>query len=51
LLEQFVVGRDGITADEAKAWGDEARALGERGEFFFACIQFCFAAVRGPRAA
>ena len=23
--------------------------LGDRGEFFFACIQFCFTATRGDR--
>jgi ubiquinone/menaquinone biosynthesis C-methylase UbiE len=46
LIEQFVAGREGITEDEAKAWGDEQRELGERGEFFFACTQFCFTATR-----
>ena len=33
----------------ASAWADEQRALAERGEFYFACIQFCFAASGGPR--
>ena len=32
----------------AKAWADEQRSLAERGRFYFACIQFCFAATR-PR--
>jgi ubiquinone/menaquinone biosynthesis C-methylase UbiE len=46
LIEQFVAGREGVTEDEAQAWGDEQRELGERGEFYFACIQFCFTATR-----
>ena len=33
---------------EASAWADEQRALAERGDFYFACIQFCFAAQRVP---
>ncbi len=31
-----------------RAWADEQRALAERGEFYFACIQFCFAATAPP---
>jgi arsenite methyltransferase len=27
---------------EVDAWAAEQRALGERGEFYFACMQFCF---------
>jgi hypothetical protein len=41
-----VVGRDGISEDEANAWEAEQRELAQRGEFFFACIQFCFTATR-----
>ena len=37
-----------VDAEDAKAWGHEQRALAERGAFYFACIQFCFAAAR-PR--
>jgi arsenite methyltransferase len=44
----FVVAQKLVDADDAKAWTDEQRALAERGEFYFACIQFCFAATR-PR--
>ena len=36
----------GVSAEEAKAWKDEQRALGASGEFYFACLQFCFSAVR-----
>jgi arsenite methyltransferase len=46
LMEEFVAGRGGVTEAEAKAWGAEQRELGERGEFFFACVQFCFTATR-----
>jgi len=46
FIEQFVVEGELVDADEAKAWADEQRELGERGEFYFACIQFCFSATR-----
>jgi SAM-dependent methyltransferase len=48
FIEQFVPGHNGVTEDEATAWADEQRELGERGEYYFACIQFCFS---GRRAA
>ena len=44
FIASFVAGRAGVTEDEAQAWLAEQRALGERGEFFFAVTQFCFAA-------
>jgi arsenite methyltransferase len=46
FIAQFVVGRDGISKDEANAWEAEQRALAQRSQFFFACIQFCFTATR-----
>jgi arsenite methyltransferase len=46
LVEQFVDGRPEVGPDAAKAWAAEQRALGERGELFFACTQFCFTAFR-----
>jgi ubiquinone/menaquinone biosynthesis C-methylase UbiE len=46
LVERYVAGRDGITAADAAAWSAELGELGERGEFFFACVQFCFTATR-----
>jgi arsenite methyltransferase len=42
FLVPFVEGFVGTP--EANAWADEQRALAERGEFFFAVMQFCFAA-------
>ena len=47
LIEKYLAGAGGLGLDEAKAWADEQRALGARGEFYFACIQFCFTARRG----
>jgi arsenite methyltransferase len=46
LMEQYVAGSKEFSEDEARAWAAEVRELGERGEFFFACIQFCFTAGR-----
>jgi arsenite methyltransferase len=46
VIRSFVPGRSGVTEDEAQAWAAEQRELGERGEFFFACLQFCFTATR-----
>jgi arsenite methyltransferase len=48
VIERYVAGRDEVGGAEASAWAAEQRELGERGEFFFACIQFCFTATR-PR--
>jgi arsenite methyltransferase len=33
-------------SDDVDAWADEQRALGDRGEFYFACMQFCFSGTR-----
>jgi SAM-dependent methyltransferase len=46
FIGAFVAGRAGVSAQDAQAWVDEQRALGARGEFFFACTQFCFSATR-----
>jgi arsenite methyltransferase len=46
FVTQFVTGRRGLTADDVAAWVAEQRQLDQRGEFFFACIQFCFSATR-----
>jgi arsenite methyltransferase len=36
-----------VGTDEARDWAAEQRALAERGQSYFACIQFCFTATRG----
>jgi arsenite methyltransferase len=46
LLEQYVVEQGGMSQEDAKAWADEQRKLGERGKFFFTVTQFCFTASR-----
>jgi arsenite methyltransferase len=46
LIEDYVTGGAETAAQETEAWAAEQRELGERGEFFFACIQFCFTATR-----
>jgi SAM-dependent methyltransferase len=46
VLADFVVGRDGITSDEADAWAREQEELGSRGEYYFTCTQCCFRAVK-----
>jgi SAM-dependent methyltransferase len=46
LVRSFVPGHSGVSKDEADAWAAEQRELGERGEFYFACLQFCFTGMR-----
>jgi len=46
LVEQYLSGLDDIDSGEAKAWAEEQRELGGRGEYFFAINQFCFTAER-----
>ena len=43
VIERYVRQQGSADVD---AWADEQRALGERGEFYFACMQFCFSGVR-----
>lgn len=47
-ISNFVVGRQGVTADEIDAWKADLRSLNARGEYFFSCVQFCFAGTK-PR--
>ena len=46
LISPFVPGRAGVTEAEATGWAEEQRALDAAGEFFFACVQFCFTATK-----
>jgi len=46
LLEQYVAEQGRMSQAEAKAWADEQRELGDRGEFFVTVTQFCFTAAR-----
>jgi arsenite methyltransferase len=44
FIGSFVAERSGVSADEAEAWVAEQRQLRERGDFYVACLQFCFTA-------
>lgn len=46
LIGSFAAGRNGVSTDVAEAWTAEQRELGHSGEFYFACLQFCFTASR-----
>ena len=46
FIGNFVAGRQGISEAEANDWVAEQRGLGERGEFYFACTQCRFSAVK-----
>jgi arsenite methyltransferase len=46
LIKDYVAGRDDVSPDELRSWAAEQRELGAHGEFFFACMQFCFRGVR-----
>jgi arsenite methyltransferase len=46
LIEQYVGEQGVMSQEEAKAWADEQRELGDRGEFFCTVTQFCFTATR-----
>jgi arsenite methyltransferase len=41
FIGAFVAGRNGLTEADAQRWVDGQRALGERGEYYFAITQFC----------
>ena len=46
VVTTYLAGLDDFADDDAYAWADEMRALGEQGEFYFACVQACFSATR-----
>jgi arsenite methyltransferase len=50
VIENYLKGLDGFPDEVHKAWADEQRALGERGEFYFACVQVCVSATRSDAA-
>jgi arsenite methyltransferase len=49
LVGTFVVGRNGITDEQAQAWVSEQQQLGQCAEFYFASTQLCFTATK-PRS-
>jgi len=46
LIASFVIGRNGITREEAEAWTGGLRQSGERGEYFFSLNRYLFLATR-----
>lgn len=48
VIASFVPGRRGVSGDDASAWASELNELGERDEFYFAGLQFCFLGTRPP---
>ncbi|MCP5057137.1 MAG: methyltransferase domain-containing protein [bacterium] len=45
-IQGFVAGSGEVNSDEAQAWADELRALGESGEYFFSINRYVFGALR-----
>lgn len=45
-IVSFVAGRQGVTQEEADAWAEDLRKLGERGEYFFSINVYIFLAVK-----
>ena len=46
LIVPFVSGRQGVTQEEAVAWAQELRQLGEQGEYFFSLNRYLFLATK-----
>ena len=46
VIKSFIAGHGEVTEQEAEAWATEQHELGARGQYFFACTQFCFTATR-----
>src|SRR5262249_4160088 len=42
VIKSFIAGHGEVAEQEAEAWATEQQQLGARGEYFFACTQFCF---------
>ncbi len=45
-IARYVVGREGVTEEQAQSWASEQHELGEAGKVFFACVQVCFTTTR-----
>ena len=44
VIQSFVAAHPEVSAEDREAWVEEQRRLDEAGEFYFACVQFCFTA-------
>ena len=45
-IQSFVAGHRGVSREEADAWGEDLRALGDTGEYFFSINRYLFSAVK-----
>ena len=45
-IQGFVAGRGSVSPDEANAWAEELRGLGQSGEYFFSMNRYLFGAVK-----
>lgn len=46
VVERYLAGLPDIDREDAKAWAEEQRTLGARGEYFYTVVQVCFTATR-----
>jgi ubiquinone/menaquinone biosynthesis C-methylase UbiE len=46
MIGDFVIGRNGIKADEVSAWSQELRELGKEGKYFFSLNRYVFIGVK-----
>jgi hypothetical protein len=44
IVADYVVGRQGITPDEAEAWIQDLQQLGREGDYFFSLNRYLFLA-------
>jgi SAM-dependent methyltransferase len=47
LIGNFAAGRNGLSAADIAAWREDARHMGDRGEYFFSLNRYVFMAERG----
>ncbi len=49
MIVAFAPGKRGVTEEEAKAWAEDLRRLGEEGSYFFSLNRYLFLAIKsGP---
>jgi hypothetical protein len=46
IIASYVTNNRLIDENTVKAWVDDQRNLSEKGEFYFAGVQFCFSGVK-----
>ena len=48
FIVPFVIGRNGVTRDEAEGWATDIRQAGQQGNFFFSLNRYLFVAHKCP---